>query len=158
MQAEIESRGSIVAVSDAVLFDSSRDRSSTSSMGLSKLFLFLGRRYANNSSVREPGRNSVKHKSYNGCLVGTHFAQTLPKNAAEINVPRIPPLGTSLEICIPNKDEPTIAKEAPVVGCSASCVEEGAILVVAIDASTCARVPILLTVGNCVDELVSFCS
>jgi len=81
-----------------------------------------GDRYASSSNVNEPGKNSEKHKSYKGCTFGTHLLQTLPKTAAETNVPRMPPLGTSREICMPNSDELTIAIEAPVVGCNESWV------------------------------------
>jgi len=83
---------------------------------------FWGDLYANSSNVYEPGKNSEKHKSYKGCTFGTHLLQTLPKTAAETNVPRMPPLGISREICMPNSDELTIAIEAPVVGCNESWV------------------------------------
>jgi len=71
--------------------------------------------YAKSSNVNEPGRNRVKHKSYNGCLLGIPVKK-FPKKAAETNVPRIPPLGIKREICIPNRDDPTSANDAPAVG------------------------------------------
>ena len=88
------------------------------------LFSFGGGLYASKSSVRDPGRKSVKHKSYNGCWLGTHFVQRLPKKAAETKVPRMPPLGKNREICIPNSDDPAIARVAPVVGCNESWVND----------------------------------
>jgi len=45
-----------------------------------------------------------------------------PQNAAESRVPRMPPLGNLRESCIPNKDDPISANEAPAVGWSESWV------------------------------------
>jgi hypothetical protein len=57
---------------------------------------------------------------------------------------------------MPNKDDPTIATDAAVVGCSKSWV--AVVDLVIVDVVRTAPVPLLHTVGICsIDALIFFC-